>query len=723
MPVLAGGKLVQACDWEAARPESLGLDGARLEALSDDLAARKTKAFLVLRHGRIAYEWYAPGHGPHVRHMTASLAKSVVSGMALLLALGDGRLSLDEPASNYIPAWQADPVLSRITIRQLATHTSGLEDAETPGKGHFDQGGWKEAFWRRAPDPFGIALSRAPVLFEPGTRFAYSNPGCAALAYSVTAALQGSPYPDLHSLLHERLMQPLGLADEDWSIGYGRAYEADGLRLYATWGGGEYTARAAACLGQLMLEQGRWRGRQLADPEWVQRMVTYAGEPLPPRSAGEPWPAPGLCWWSNADSAMAWLPRDAFIGAGAQHQALLVVPSLNLVAVRNGSLLEEPHPDEVNQGFWGALERCLLSPLLEAVRDRRQAPAPPYSPSSIIRRVSFAPASKIVRQAWHSDNWPTTWAADGEQITSYGDGWGFLPEDGASVRVERKLSLGFARIAGSAGDLRAENIRSATGERVGDGPRGPKSSGMVMVDGVLYMWVRNMHTAVSPGGSSCLAWSEDGARTWEWGFRLEESFGCPCFLSYGRNYAGARDGFVYTYSPDGPSAYESYDHLVLARAPRERLRERQAWEFFAGLDPAGQPLWRPDIAERKPVFTYAGNCQRPDAVFHPGLRRYLLALGYNHFGGWGIFDAPEPWGPWAVAFHTYNWGLGNTHGYRLPAKWIGPVQEGPELTGRGPGETGRGQMYLAFSGRTYDGVVYDSFCLREMTLATVWPPP
>ena len=49
------------------------------------------------------------------------------------------------------------------------------------------------------------------------------------------------------------------------------------------------------------------------------------------------------------------------------------------------------------------------------------------------------------------------------------------------------------------------------------------------------------------------------------------------------NYSGARDDFVYIYSPDSDSAYEAVDRLVLARVSRMKIRERDAYEFFTGL--------------------------------------------------------------------------------------------------------------------------------------------
>ena len=92
-------------------------DRAALDAARDVLAARRTKNFVVVRHGTIVYEWYAADSGPQVRHYTASLAKAIVGGLSLLVALQDGRIAVDDPASNYIPSWKGDPQKSRITIR------------------------------------------------------------------------------------------------------------------------------------------------------------------------------------------------------------------------------------------------------------------------------------------------------------------------------------------------------------------------------------------------------------------------------------------------------------------------------------------------------------------------------------------------------------------------------------------------------------------------------
>ncbi|HET7559573.1 MAG TPA: serine hydrolase [Limnochordia bacterium] len=355
--------MTEQFEWQAAEPERCGFSTAGLAALRDGLAARGTNGLLVARGDTIACEWYAPDRGPHMRHYTASLAKAVVGGLSLLVALGDARLDPDDPACRYVPQWRDDPLKSKITIRHLATHSSGIEDAETPGVSHQALTGWKGAFWRREPDPFTISRDEAPVVFEPGARYAYSNPGMAMLAYAVTAALREAPQKEIKSLLRERIMRPIGVPDDEWAIGYGRAYRVDGLDLYANWGGADYTARALARLGRLLLRRGDWQGEQLLDPNWLERAVAYAGTPLPERSPGNPDPGSGLGWWTNFDGVWPSLPRDAFAGAGAGNQLLLVVPSRRLIVVRNGGLLDDPAQGE---GFWGGIDRYVFEPLSAA---------------------------------------------------------------------------------------------------------------------------------------------------------------------------------------------------------------------------------------------------------------------------------------------------------------------------------------------------------------------
>ena len=80
------------------------------------------------------------------------------------------------------------------------------------------------------------------------------------------------------------------------------------------------------------------------------------------------------------------LPRDAFAGAGAGNQILLVVPCRDLIVVRNGATIGDPAQGE---GFWGGVAKHLFEPLMDAFVDRLpgDADAAPYPPSPVIQDV------------------------------------------------------------------------------------------------------------------------------------------------------------------------------------------------------------------------------------------------------------------------------------------------------------------------------------------------
>jgi hypothetical protein len=314
---------------------------------------------------------------------------------------------------------------------------------------------------------------------------------------------------------------------------------------------------------------------------------------------------------------------------------------------------------------------------------------PPYPSSPVITGLTWAPESTIVRKATESDNWPITWADDDNLYTAYGDGFGFEP------KLADKLSLGFARVEGIPPAFSGFNIHPSTGERFGGGASGKKASGMLMVDGTLYMWVRN---ANKDGTQSELAWSHDHAKTWTWSSWRFASLGYVSFLNFGKDYSGARDDYVYMYSPDTPSAYNETDHVVLMRVPIGQIKNRAVYEFFKELDTNGNPVWTNDISQRGPVFTFAGGCNRLDVTYDSGIGRYLMTMksrakagGLNQFS---IYDAPEPWGPWTTVYYTENWGVAAGESQHIPSKWISA-----------DGKT----FYMVFSGG-------DSFSVRKATL-------
>lgn len=290
--------------------------------------------------------------------------------------------------------------------------------------------------------------------------------------------------------------------------------------------------------------------------------------------------------------------------------------------------------------------------------------AAPYPPSPVIAGIDWAPAHTIVRTAKGGDNWPNTWGADDWLYTAYGDANGFEP------RLPKKLSIGIARVTGTPPEIRGENVLAPTAEAIGDGNKARKASGMLMLeDGTLYMLVRNV-------GNSQLGWSRDLGRAWQWAdWKFDVSFGCPTLLNFGKAYAGSRDNYVYVYSQDHSSAYERADRMVLARVPKDRLRERAAYEFFVRRKEDGTAEWAADVNQRGGVFEHSGQCYRSSVTYNAPLKRYLWCQtgageDTRFAGGFGVFDAPEPWGPWTTVFYTNKWDVGPGETSSFPTKWI-----------------------------------------------------
>jgi CubicO group peptidase (beta-lactamase class C family) len=344
--------------WETCTPEEVGLSTDRLEKLRASLIAQGTESLLIARNGCIAFEWYAKNFGPSYLVPLAGAAKGTVGSVILLTALSDDKIGLDDRIAEYVPAWKDDPQKSKITVRQLASYSSGIDDVELSFT--VKHSGWKEEYFRNENRRFDMALKQAPILFEPGSQFSYSGVGYYALAYALGTVLKNSPEPtDLKSYLRDRIMNPLGIPSDAWMISYGHVYPVDGMSLYAIGSGASYTTRAAARTGELFLEDGKWNGRQLIESKWIHQALSYANSP-PHMVAGGTDPPAGLGWWVNAGNFFPALPQDAAVTAG-NGRIMLVVPSLRLVVVRLGEALGQLGDDS-----WQATEKELFEPLMDS---------------------------------------------------------------------------------------------------------------------------------------------------------------------------------------------------------------------------------------------------------------------------------------------------------------------------------------------------------------------
>lgn len=148
-------------------------------------------------------------------------------------------------------------------------------------------------------------------------------------------------------------------------------------------------------------------------------------------------------------------------------------------------------------------------------------------------------------------------------------------------------------------------------------------------------------------------------------------------MNFSKDYAGARDDFVYLYfttawwqwAPRKSPPSEIY----LARVPRERIKDRSAYGFYQRPGRDGRPRWTSALKDRQAVFVDSNGRHISKVIYNPALKCYLATAAGRNVGQFALFDAPEPWGPWTTAAYYENWGnLGTTEAleYDLPTKWI-----------------------------------------------------
>jgi hypothetical protein len=257
------------------------------------------------------------------------------------------------------------------------------------------------------------------------------------------------------------------------------------------------------------------------------------------------------------------------------------------------------------------------------------------------------------------DLWAQAWADDGHTYAANGDGFAF-----GWIWADIKVS----RVEGVPPDLTGHEINGAWGPFLGRlWPPGwwlvsRKPTGMICVDGVLYLFYQNLKNFLSDNEfgdapAASVSWSADHGRTWEWDnagpMFGDHVFTTGFFLDTGRCNEHAKDEFVYVYGLDYNWRYsEGYrsTNLYLARAPSAQIPDRDAWTFYAGTQVRGEPVWSSDIGAKQPVLNdeteYAGNTgvSQGSVVFIPALNRYLYSTWSDT--AWIFWEAEFPWGPW-----------------------------------------------------------------------------
>lgn len=313
--------------WATKTPGEVGLDAEKLKVFSDYAGGFGC----VIRHGYMVHTWGDAG-----RRMDVASAAKPIYAHFLFKALEEGRVSsLNEPVCKWEPRLKAinaklDHKDARITWRHMANQISC----------------------------YGLAE-------EPGTAYAYNDWQMALLFDTLFTKVYGASLDTVDDrVLHAQLTDLIGCEDNPTFLAFGTGDRPGRLGI---------SPRDFARFGLLYLRDGRWRDKQLLDPQYVRMAATEPVSNAIPRAGSEAAEMiPGQrsigsrripdnqtdhmgsyswLWWINGVDGLGkrhWpdVPIDAYgcFGHGGK-RAMVILPGLDLIVSWNNTRIEAPEKE------------------------------------------------------------------------------------------------------------------------------------------------------------------------------------------------------------------------------------------------------------------------------------------------------------------------------------------------------------------------------------------
>lgn len=320
--------------WDTISPQSLNWCQNKIDSLYHYLDTNNTKAFILLKDGKIVLEKYFGSHNQATLWQWASAGKTVTAFM-VGIAQQENLLSIHDTTSVYLgQAWtQCTPGQeAKITIRHQLTMTTGLDDG--------------------VPDHYCTLDSCLVYKADAGTRWAYHNAPYTLLDQVIETATGQT----LNAFTTQKLKNPTGMTGLFVPIGYNNVFFSN--------------ARSMARFGLLILNSGNWNGHQImTDTNYFHEMISTS------QSLN---PSYGYLWWLNGKSGYMvpgsqfvfngslnqHAPADLIMALGKDGQFLNVVPGRNMVWVRMGNSPDGvPVPFLMNDKIWEYINHLECDPV------------------------------------------------------------------------------------------------------------------------------------------------------------------------------------------------------------------------------------------------------------------------------------------------------------------------------------------------------------------------
>ncbi len=315
-------------NWDTLAPQSLGYCQTSIDSLYNFLDQNNTKAFILLKDGKIVLEKYFGLHTQNTPWQWASAGKTITAFM-VGIAQQESYLSINDTTSKYLgKGWTSCSTSQedKISIRHQLTMTSGLDDGVL--------------------DPYCTLDTCLKFKANAGSRWAYHNAPYTLL----DSVIENATGQTLNSYTTTKLKNQTGMTGSFLSVGYNKIYYS--------------TARSMARFGLLILNKGHWNGNTLlTDSNFYSQMISSSQ--LLNRSYG-------YLWWLNGKSSFMVptsqvvfpgficpnAPTDMFSAIGKGGQFLNIVPSQQLVWLRMG---DDPSnmlvPFTFNNSIWQYINR------------------------------------------------------------------------------------------------------------------------------------------------------------------------------------------------------------------------------------------------------------------------------------------------------------------------------------------------------------------------------
>lgn len=300
------------CSVKAQNSKAL-IEQERYKLAAEYSTENRGVSVLVMKGDKIVFEDYENGHTADQPWFLASGTKSF-SGVMLAAAIEDKLIkNFDEKVSDTITEWKTDKQKSLITLRQLLSLTSGI-DAGQIG---------------RVPE-YSDAINFS-VKNQAGTKFEY-GPVPYQIFGEVMKRKLAPKKETVMDYLKRRILNPIGLKVAFWRMSDGNPLLPQGANL---------TAREWAKFGILLKNGGKWNGKQIVDKKLLDELVI----------GSKANPAYGITFWLNragidprgqatevrVEAQKDETVKDLYMAAGAGNQRLYIIPSKDLVIVRQGN--------------------------------------------------------------------------------------------------------------------------------------------------------------------------------------------------------------------------------------------------------------------------------------------------------------------------------------------------------------------------------------------------